>query len=119
MNTLVGGRLDLAEFEKFQRIKRTKELKSNSEVIRFLVREYEKVDMDLTHIKILFNRIENKIDAIESRTKANNAAGPEKNSSSNTDDLIKTILKIVIRIAESNPRAFIRLQEDFPDMFQA
>lgn len=118
MSSPVSCRLELVDLHKLQRIKTSKGLKNNSEAIKYLVQNYENDDKEIKQIKKLVERLEKKIDNLEENISMAKSTDQGSAPSSQNDELIKIILRIVLRLAESNPRACAALRDELPELFE-
>jgi DNA-binding transcriptional MerR regulator len=118
MSSPVACRLDFAELDKLNRIKRLKGFKNNSEVIKHLIQDYENEDKEIRQMKKLVERLEKKIDTLEDKLSTVNTSDQSGESPSVNDELIRIILRIVLRLAESNPRACATLKDELPELFE-
>jgi DNA-binding transcriptional MerR regulator len=112
----VNCRLDFTQFEKLRRIQRMKDLKTDADVIRFLIDSYE--DDDITAVQTVLQRLERKLDAIrDSVDDEPTVKAPVQHSNDQTAD-VKNILKIVVKLAEANPRVAVALKNELPELFR-
>ncbi len=114
----VGSRLNYNDHEKFLRIKKKLGLSGDTDVIRFLINDYENDDTDIRKIKALLERIENSIENIpvDVSEKAPTVITENK---SNDSEILMPMLKILVALAKANPRVLPVLMAELPEIFNS
>lgn len=107
-------RLDFIHREKLEDIKRDLRLDTMTDVIKYLIHDYENEDKEIRQLKLIIENLQRKLDHFEKSIEK------KESSSRNEDDIIinnklDNILAVVIELAKTNPRTNALMKSMFPD----